>query len=125
MRKVFLTLFAVMTAAAAWAEDYAYLVFETKDGVKTSVAVESITITIADGKLTASGQEFSLSNLSKMYFSASDVTGVRDAAAVSGLQSGKAACYDLSGRRIDGSPSSKGVFIVKMNDGKTKKVVVR
>ena len=55
------------------ADDYAYLVFETTDGAKVSVPVEeSLPLTINATTLTAGSQTFSLSKLSKMYFSVSD-----------------------------------------------------
>ena len=125
MKKIVLILLLAISTTSLFAEDYAYLVFEKSDGSKTAVAVEAITITIADGKLTAGGQTFLLADLTKMYFSTTDVTKVESVSNSGESSSEKMAIYDLSGRKMDGSMPKKGVVIVKMNDGRTKKVVVK
>lgn len=57
------------------AGDYTYLTFETTDGAKASVSVASdVTLTISGTTLTVGSQSFTLTNLSKMYFSTSDET---------------------------------------------------
>ena len=49
--------------------------FETTDAAKASVSVASdVTLNISGTTLTAGTQQFTLSNLSKMYFSTSDET---------------------------------------------------
>ena len=60
-------------ALTAQAEDYTYLTFETTDGAKASVSVASdVTLTISGTTLTVGSQSFTLTNLSKMYFSNTD-----------------------------------------------------
>ena len=74
MKKFLLTATMLITAGmTVQANDYAYLIFETTDGAKVSVPVEeSLPLTINATTLTAGSQTFSLSKLSKMYFSVSD-----------------------------------------------------
>ena len=73
MRKILL-LMMVMGVIAAHAEDYTYLTFETTYGAKTSVDVSSLPVTIdaTSSTLTIGNQSFTLSDLSKMYFSTID-----------------------------------------------------
>lgn len=74
MKKIVLLLMVVAGVLTAQAGDYTYLTFETTDGAKASVAVENLTLTVSEGTVTAGSQTFTLSNLSKMYFSISDET---------------------------------------------------
>jgi hypothetical protein len=65
------------------AYEYPYLVFQNTEGTTTAFAVESLTITISEGKLVAKNaegtQSFSLGDLSKMYFTRqADLTGISD-----------------------------------------------
>ena len=69
MRRILLFFISMVATTAVFAEDYPYLTFEAVDGNKTSVSVNSLTLTVKDGKLTAGDKTFSLSELSKMYFS--------------------------------------------------------
>ena len=62
----------MMGALAVHADDYTYLTFETADGAKVSVEASSLTITISGTTLTAGSQSFTLSDLSRMFFSLSD-----------------------------------------------------
>lgn len=73
MKKIILLLTLLVGRLAVQADDYAYLTFETTDGAKASVPVEeSLTLTIDGNTLTTGSRTFSLSKLSKMYFSVSD-----------------------------------------------------
>ncbi|MBQ4229118.1 MAG: hypothetical protein II675_04880 [Bacteroidaceae bacterium] len=74
MKKTLLTLLLVIGTPAAYAEGYSYLTFETTDGMKISVSVESLTLSISNNTLTAGSKTFTLSNLSKMFFSETDET---------------------------------------------------
>ena len=108
-------------ALAGYADDYAYpyLVFETTEGTQTSVAVEGITFTIANGQLVAGGQTFALSQLSKMYFSTT-TTGITNVN-TDNDDNGSVDVYDLNGRKVlsNGhfsmgiSQLPKGIYIVK------------
>lgn len=73
MKKIIMLLTLLVGRLAVQADDYAYLTFEMTDGAKVSVPVEeSLPLTINATTLTAGSQTFSLSKLSKMYFSVSD-----------------------------------------------------
>lgn len=64
---------SILAPAHAVAQGYPYLIFETADGTKTSVAVESLTLTLGTTTLTAGTKQFALADLTKMYFSATAV----------------------------------------------------
>lgn len=123
MRRNLLFLFVAMSTLSLHAEDYTYLTFETIDGAKTSVPATSLTLTISGTTLTVGEQSFTLSNLSKMYFSASnETTGVNtltldDWNTVTDI-------YDLKGQKISKSEMKNGVYIVKTQKG-TFKVAVK
>lgn len=76
MRRILLFFISMVATTAVFAEDYPYLTFETADGNKTSVSVSSLTLIVKDGKLTAGDKTFNLSELSKMYFSTTETTGI-------------------------------------------------
>lgn len=121
MKKLIYAILLTGGAMAAHADnyDYPYLTFENIDGSATSVSVESLTITVSDGKLVAGDKTFTLASLSKMYFS-TEATGIENVSDVS--QEGKAQYYDLQGRMVENP--AHGVFIKKVN-GKTTKVVLK
>ena len=108
---------------AANADSYTYLTFELTDGTKTSVSVSSLSITISGTTLTAGTQTFTLSNLSKMYFSSSDdTTGIKSISA-SELNE-VTEVYDLNGHKVQKNQMKKGVYIVK-SKSETYKLVVK
>ena len=114
------------------AESYPYLTFELTDGTKVSVSVSSLTLTVNGTTLKAGSQTFTISNLSKMYFSSTDETsGVTaiDELTADDLE-GKE-IYDLNGHKIELQITNyelpklpRGVYIVKSKN-KTCKIVVR
>lgn len=123
MKKIILLLTLLVGALTAQAGDYTYLTFETTDGVKASVSVEGLSLTFSGTTLTAGSQSFSLSNLSKMYFSTSDeTTGIEEITAATLDEA--ADIYDLQGHKITKNQMKKGVYIVKTKN-KTYKMVVR
>ena len=102
---------------------YNFLTFEMTDGAKVSVAISSLTLTINGNTLTAGSQTFTLSNLSKMYFSNTDeTTGIEET--TSATLEEAAEIYDLQGHRIAKEQITKGVYIVKTKS-KTQKIVVK
>ena len=114
------------------AESYPYLTFELTDGTKVSVSVSSLTLTVNGTTLKAGSQTFTISNLSKMYFSSTDETS--GATAIDELTAddleGKE-IYDLNGHKIELQITNyelpklpRGVYIVKSKN-KTCKIVVR
>ena len=124
MKKIILFIMALVGALTVQADDYAYLTFETTDGTKASVAVSSLTLTISGSTLTAGSQTFTLSNLSKMYFSASDetATGIEEITAATLDEA--AEIYDLQGHKVSKDQMHKGVYIVKSSN-KTYKMIVK
>ena len=106
------------------AESYPYLTFELTDGTKVSVSVSSLTLTVNGTTLKAGSQTFTISNLSKMYFSSTDETS--GATAIDELTAddfeGKE-IYDLNGHKLDSDAQlPRGVYIVKSKN-KTCKIV--
>ena len=126
MKKFFVLVMVLVGVLTAQAGDYAYLTFETTDGAKASVAVESLTLTISGNTLTAGSQQFTLSNLSKMYFSNIDET----ATGIESIDNSQLAIddsteiYDLQGHKVSKNQMRKGVYIVKTNN-RTYKMIVR
>ena len=110
---------------AAHADDFPYLTFETTDGTKTSVGSSSLTITIQDGKLMVGAKVFSLADLSKMYFSVTDVTDTAGLEEVSiAALDNTAEIYDLQGRKVSKEMMKHGIYVIKTKKG-TRKVNVR
>ena len=113
MKKLFLFLMLMAGTLTAQAADYTYLTFETTDGAKVSVEASSLTVTISGTTLTAGSQSFTLSNLSKMYFSTSDeTTGIKTLTASEWNE--VADIYDLQGRKVSKDQMRSGqVYVVK------------
>lgn len=119
MKKLILLLAIFVKAFMVQAADYAYLTFETTDGAKISVSASSLAISISGTTLTAGKQTFTLSNLSKMYFSATDMTNGISAITMSNLNE-SSEIYDLNGRKVAKDKLAKGVYIVKNKNGNFK-----
>lgn len=107
------------SAFSAHADEFAYLTFETTDGAKVSVLATSLSVNISGTTLTAGNQSFTLSNLCKMYFSASDMTTGIHAIMISDLDEASE-IYDLNGRRVSKNQLTKGVYVVKNKNGNYK-----
>ena len=124
MKRIVLLLMVVVGVLTMQAADYTFLTFETTDGAKASVAVENLTITVSGTTLMAGSQTFNLSNLAKMYFSASDesTTGIEEI--TSATLDEATDIYDLQGHKVSKAQMCKGVYIVKTKS-KTFKMVVR
>lgn len=108
------------------AESYPYLTFELTDGTKVSVSVSSLTLTVNGTTLKAGSQTFTISNLSKMYFSSTDETsGVTAIDELIADDFEGKEIYDLNGHKLDSDAQlPRGVYIVK-SKSKTCKIVVR
>ena len=124
MKKLVVFLMMMMGTMAVHAADYAYLTFETTDGAKASVSVENLTLTISGTTLTAGSQSFTLSNLSKMYFSTSDETTTGIEEITNAALDEATDIYDLQGHKVTKEQMRKGVYIVKTKS-RTYKMVVR
>lgn len=126
-KKALLILFTMIGLLPLHAADYPYLTFELTDGSKASISVSSdVTLTFSGSTLTIGSNEFTLTNLSKMYFSTSDET--QDATGISetladGLD-GTAEIYDLRGNKVSQGQMHRGVYIIKTSKG-TSKIVVK
>lgn len=124
MKKIVLllmTLVGVLTVQAD--EAYAYLTFETTDGARVSVPVSSLTLTVSGTTLTAGSQSFTLSNLSKMYFSNDDENTGIESITLDTLDEATD-IYDLQGHKVSKEQMKKGVYIVKTKS-RTYKMIVR
>ena len=114
------------------AGNYPYLTFELTDGTKVSVSVSSLTLTVNGTTLKAGSQTFTISNLSKMYFSSTDETsGVTAIDELTADDFEGKEIYDLNGHKIELQITNyelpklpRGVYIVKSKN-KTCKIVVR
>ena len=124
MKKILMLLTMLVGALTAQAEDYTYLTFETTDGAKASVSVASdVTLTISGTTLTVGSQSFTLTNLSKMYFSNTDeTTGIEEI--TSATLDEATDIYDLQGHKVSKDQMRRGVYIVKTNS-RTYKMVVK
>ena len=125
MKKILCLFMALVGALTAQAADYSYLTFETTDGVKTSVDVSSlpVTINLDNSTLTIGSQTFALADLSKMYFSTqSETTGIEEIS--SATIDDDAGIYDLYGRKVTKAQMRRGIYVMKTKLG-TRKVNVR
>lgn len=124
MKKILFLLFVLLGTLSAHADGYAYLTFETSDGLKTSVSTDGLAIIISGTTLKAGQKSFVLSNLSKMYFSETDqtVSAIRTATAPSFDEASE--IYNLKGQRMERSRLTSGTYIVKTPQG-TYKIAVK
>jgi hypothetical protein len=123
MKKIVFIMMALVGALTVQAEEYAYLTFETTDGAKASVDVSSLTLTISGNTLTAGSQTFTLSNLSKMYFTNTNETTAIEEITAATLDEA-ADIYDLQGHKVTKEQMKRGVYIVKTKS-RTYKMIVK
>ena len=123
MKKIVIIMMALVGALTVQAEEYAYLTFETTDGAKASVDVSSLTLTVSGNTLTAGSQTFTLSNLSKMYFSNTSETTAIEEITTATLDEA-ADIYDLQEHKVTKEQMKRGVYIVKTKS-KTYKMIVK
>lgn len=123
--KRFLLLLTVMIGhLVTHAEEYAYLTFETVDGAKVSVSAPSLTMSISGTTLTVGEESFIFSNLTKMYFTDSDMTTTTGIKPITDREWKEAlGVYDLSGRKVNKGQLPKGVYVIKSKNGTCKLVV--
>lgn len=124
MKKIVLALLVWVMALTVQADDYPYLTFETTDGAKASVSVSSLTLTISGTTLTAGEETFTLSNLSKMYFSMTNesTTGIEETTSTALEEATD--IYDLQGHKVSKEQMKKGIYIVKTKN-RTYKMIVK
>ena len=110
---------------AIHAGDYSYLTFELTDGTKASVSISQLSLTVNGTTLTAGSQSFTLTDLAKMYFSATDessTTGISSADIIG--NDDITDIYDLQGHKVTKNQMKKGVYIVKTKD-RTYKIAIK
>ena len=119
MKKIILFLTMLVGTLTAQASDYTYLTFETTDGAKVSVSVSNLTLSISGTTLTAGTQSFTLSNLSKMYFSnADETTGISEVMKANLDEATD--IYDLQGHKVSKDQMRRGVYVIKTKQGTFK-----
>ena len=124
MRKVLLSLILMMGATAVNADSYTYLTFELTDGSKASVSVSSVSLNFSGTTLTVGNETYTLTNLSKMYFTTSDQTTTGIESITTETLNEAAEIFDLNGHKVQKSEMKNGVYIVKTKTG-THKMIVR
>lgn len=127
MKKIVFMVMVWVGVLTVQANGYTYLTFETTDGAKASVPVSSLTVSISGIKLTAGSQTFTLTNLSKMYFSNTDESSTTGIETVDRSQldiDDNTEIYDLQGHKVSKEQMRRGVYIVKSKD-RTYKMIVR
>ena len=125
MKKALLLLTIMMASLTASADEYGYLTFEMTDGSRASVSVSGLQLSISGTTLTAGAQQFTLSNLTKMYFSTTnESTTVGISEAMTADLDEATEVYDLQGRKISKEQMRGGIYVIKTKKG-TFKVNVR
>jgi hypothetical protein len=125
MRRFFLFLMMAVGTLSMQAADYPYLTFELSDGSKASVSVTSdMALTFSGSTLTIGTKTFTLTNLSKMYFSAQDETVTGISALETADSDDVIAIYDLQGHQVRKDQMRRGVYLIKTNKG-TSKVCIK
>lgn len=134
MKKMIMTLAALAVGMTAGAEEFPYLSFETTDGSVVSVIADGLQMVFADGLLkvsTADGEkQFAVADLSRMFFSASATTAIKELNA-DGQTNGMKAVYSASGTYLGTvrsmeeikEMSGKGLYIIRDNNNTTKTMV--
>lgn len=122
MKKLLLFLMLLLGTFTAHAEDYPYLTFQMTDGARVSVSSSSLTISISGTTLKAGDQSFTVSNLSKMYFSDHDESTGIETLCVSDWNE-ITDIYDLNGRKVTKDQMQKGVYVVRSKKGTYKMTV--
>lgn len=113
---------ALVGALTMQADSYTYLTFETTDGSKVSVNITSLSLSVSGTTLTARSQKFTLTNLSKMYFTSGDMTTGIEQLTVD--MDEVTEIYDLQGKKVTKEQMRKGVYIIKTKQG-THKITVK
>jgi len=119
MKKIVLFMTMLVGTLTAQASDYTYLTFETTDGAKVSVSVSNLTLSISGTTLTAGTQSFTLSNLSKMYFSnTNETTGISEVMKANLDEATE--IYNLQGHKVSKDQMRRGVYVIKTKQGTFK-----
>lgn len=143
MKKFFLSLLlggVALTAAA----DNDYMVFQKTNGEESSLNVDHLKITFADGAMNATDGKNSfsvaLSDMNKMFFSANPTMGIEQATTATSdevsatIENGqlhvtapagsRVSVYSLDGRQVGTRYLAEGTYLVRINNT-TLKVLAR
>ena len=122
MKKIILLFTMMVGVLTVQADNYTYLTFETTDGTKASVSVASdITLSFNGALLTLGSQTFTLTNLSKVYFSTSDETSTTGISTIMKADLDEATeIYDLQGHKVSKDQMRRGVYVIKTKQGTFK-----
>lgn len=122
MKKIILLFTMMVGVLTVQADNYTYLTFETTDGTKASVSVASdITLSFNGALLTVGSQKFTLTNLSKVYFSTSDETSTTGISTIMKADLDEATeIYDLQGHKVSKDQMRRGVYVIKTKQGTFK-----
>ena len=133
IKRFLLFLLMALPLVSAQADDFQYLAFQTQDGTVQTLPITGLRITFADGQLIATdgttNVTLPLSELSKMFFSNTEVTAIESVAVSEGRYEG--VVYNLQGVRVgsirEGGNSlqslPRGIYIVT-RQGKTEKISI-
>jgi glucose uptake protein GlcU len=128
MKKLFLTLLAVIAVLTMRADGYPYLLFQTTDGTIHAMSVESLTMEISGSQLMVTNSEeaqtFTITDLSRMFF-CEDTTGIDE---IFSTDSGEVTVYTIMGIYVGKYPDAnealklldKGHYILKTKSNKVK-----
>ncbi len=128
MKKLFLTLLAVIAVLTMRADGYPYLLFKTADGTIHAMSVESLTMEISGGQLVVTNSEetqtFTLSDLDKMFFY-ENTTGIDE---IFSTESGEVSVFTIMGIYVGKYPDAnealktldKGLYILKTKSNTVK-----
>lgn len=122
MKKLFLFLMLLLGTLTVSAEEYTYLTFEMTDGARVSVSTSSLTISVSGSTLKAGDRSFTISNLSKMYFSTHDKSTGIETLYISDWNE-ITDIYDLNGRKVTKDQMKNGVYVVRSKNGTHKMTV--
>lgn len=133
MKRILFALLITLGVLQVHAYDYPYLVFMNSDGNTTTLSVETLIITISNGKLVAQNndgtQSFALSNLNKMYFTKeADLTGISTTEntheAVEIFTAGGLSVGKFENEKAAKASLKPGLYILKSNT-RTYKIAVK
>ncbi len=147
MKRTYLISAIMAMAMTAQADDYGYLVIGLQDGTEQALPTGGLTMVFADGQLTAKAQgttaTFEQAQLSKMYFSDQDLSGIGSVGSeepttirvsdrllqVAAPAGARVIIASVGGMLIDrytagaepiNTPLRPGIYVVKINDKSTK-----
>ena len=136
MKKVLLFLLGLTGIVMAHADDYQYLTFLNNNGTEQSVVATELVITFSNGNMIATDNSgkvttIALSDLNKMYFSAS-TTAIESTEAEDETKDSEVEVYSLTGTPVGKFENmkqakatlQKGIYVVK-SSSQTIKIAVQ